>query len=810
MRRDELNLPEPPPYDRPSDHWMCGVRRDPCPNGPTRSGKCPLAAACQPKRSWAGKRRRIVVLGLVVVGLLMIYAASPSAAPKVFKPGNLATPHAQILSGTLTSDRCASCHESAATSPNVWFLSAGEGHADVSQTDRCLKCHHKTIEPSRAKLAHNLPFAKRRQIRNRIRLTSASEEDSWHDALPGPAVDQEDIACATCHREHGGANADLLAVTDAQCQTCHDNRFGSFATSHPQWEQWPYGRGGEIAFDHQSHMTKHFPGTQISGAVATFACESCHVVNEHNELTRSVSYETGCQSCHDDALKLESAKGFDLFALPTVPEPAANLAGEWPVAARGFMEGEITPLSDLLMRVDPSIADTIAQIPGRDLIKLDPNNPQTNASAATVAAAHRVLLLDLANQGHPALIKRGTQAGVSPKAMALLIRTLPPQILIQAYEKWFPETAETDLKVSRRTPVTQIRQVDFAKALTTPLREQPSILLPILSEEELLFGVPFISKRLQGNSVVQTQFDSARDNILLGQSGGNLSGNPNQASPGLSLPNNGLLPGSGAAMQTGPNQFHLSDQTGSSPQNGDDLLPTPQTNTGDSLLGDPLAAGDGLLADPLAIDPLATDPLATDPLATDPLATDPLNGRARIPGGNRAKSFSPSKMMPNGGWYRDDIRLAIGYRGSGHSDPVLKAIVEVVHQLPPNDLVRARLLSNRSVAACVSCHTGARDLKPEWQGRDLVGRKNGFTKFAHAAHLNVATIADCKHCHTVNTNSAQSKSPISLASFLDDSVATAHQGNEFLPINRQACAACHTPKAAGDSCVTCHRYHIHP
>jgi hypothetical protein len=30
---------------------------------------------------------------------------------------------------------------------------------------------------------------------------------------------------------------------------------------------------------------------------------------------------------------------------------------------------------------------------------------------------------------------------------------------------------------------------------------------------------------------------------------------------------------------------------------------------------------------------------------------------------------------------------------------------------------------------------------------------------------------------------------------------------DFASMSRDACAACHTPRAAGDSCVQCHRYH---
>ena len=32
--------------------------------------------------------------------------------------------------------------------------------------------------------------------------------------------------------------------------------------------------------------------------------------------------------------------------------------------------------------------------------------------------------------------------------------------------------------------------------------------------------------------------------------------------------------------------------------------------------------------------------------------------------------------------------------------------------------------------------------------------------------------------------------------------------HDFQPLGRDACAACHTPQAAGDACIDCHRYHV--
>ena len=257
MRRDDLSLAELPSGDRPGDRWMCGRGHDPCSQGPSCDGKCPLAEACRPRRTWTGLSRQIVwtVLAFVALGLFVATRSSISSA--VFKPGALSRPHAQILAGTMTSQRCSACHSQASTSPVSWFTSGAKGHRDVGQTDRCVDCHHATIDRQVAKSAHNLPLHVRQKIRASSTLASASSR-SWHDALPGPAVAQDDLECSVCHREHRGSDASLLDLSDTQCQTCHSDRFGSFADSHPDWMQWPYGRGGAIAFDHRTHMKKHF------------------------------------------------------------------------------------------------------------------------------------------------------------------------------------------------------------------------------------------------------------------------------------------------------------------------------------------------------------------------------------------------------------------------------------------------------------------------------------------------------------------------------------------------------------------------
>lgn len=673
MRREDFTLPDPPAIDRPGDRWECGVGgSSPCSRGPDANGRCPLSDSCHPRRTWHGRRKQLSLLTSLAVVLLVFVVAYSKREAEVFKPGDLATPHAQILAGTLASERCAACHGEAAESPLQWMWSSDSDHPPLTQSDRCLDCHHRTMDRSTAMFAHNLP----RQTREAIRLASTKdvhaaqeEHSSWNQWLPGPAVDQDNVACGACHREHHGATGDLLNVSDSQCQTCHSRRFGSFATSHPNWGRWPYGRGGDISFDHASHAGKHYPATIHDGAAAKFQCSDCHPRGSDGELMRSTSFEHACAGCHEAPLALETIAGVELLSLPSLETESAERIPEWPSAATGFYDGKVAPLADLLIRGDESVAAALREIPQQDFSRIAIEDHPSVQAAETIAVAHERLLKEIATGGQSVLVDRTLRMGVKRDTVLSLVRTISPQLVQEASKRWFRSDESSD-------------NVSSDSSLPTP-------------------GVdPSKSDRLDGD----------------------------------------LL-------------------------DGDDLL-------GESLLG-------------------------SDPLAGDPLA-EPLRLDADEIGGDLSPSFDVDQMLPAGGWYVDDERLSIRYRGSGHDDPVLKSVVEMISQLPPADRSRQALLQTPAVAACVECHPGAVSVRPTWVSRPLVGRRDQLTKYSHRSHLNVAQLSDCRHCHRIESANATNVRLVGAAKMM----------REFAPLSKQACVACHVPKAAGDNCTTCHRYHV--
>ena len=88
--------------------------------------------------------------------------------------------------------------------------------ASKGMTDKCLDCH---IFPG--------------------------EETSVHKAG----------TCNSCHGEHKASDAALVKFTDAQCHSCHEKKFTTFAASHPEFgKTYPHKRRTAINFDHNSHI----------------------------------------------------------------------------------------------------------------------------------------------------------------------------------------------------------------------------------------------------------------------------------------------------------------------------------------------------------------------------------------------------------------------------------------------------------------------------------------------------------------------------------------------------------------------------
>jgi hypothetical protein len=105
---------------------------------------------------------------------------------------------------------------------------------------------------------------------------------------------------------------------------------------------------------------------------------------------------------------------------------------------------------------------------------------------------------------------------------------------------------------------------------------------------------------------------------------------------------------------------------------------------------------------------------------------------------------------------------------------------------------------------CASCHsverTSSGQLAINWRAYNPTKVPRSFTEFSHGPHLLLPQLADCTACHALDTSADTS------ASYAD---LDPHRFvSEFAPLSKRGCAACHTATAAGDSCQSCHRYHV--
>ena len=159
-----------------------------------------------------------------------------------------------------------------------------------------------------------------------------------------------------------------------------------------------------------------------------------------------------------------------------------------------------------------------------------------------------------------------------------------------------------------------------------------------------------------------------------------------------------------------------------------------------------------------------------------------------------------------GGWYVEYYQLL--YRPLGHADPLLAGWLDFAAARAARDAWAMApfdaLADAGAPGNCGKCHsTDLRAdgrLRVNWQGMQLNPQEHRFTDFSHVSHFNLSGVRGCTDCHVLNSQAQY------LKGFEDRDPAT-FQAN-FTPIERQVCADCHVPELAGDSCTTCHNYHV--
>lgn len=504
----------PPKYFRPSDNWECGRLRSgtPCDCGPDATGKCRISGNlepsqakdyCKPRRSLWWRRRRLArAFGLIVVSILAILILS-GHDKEILVPGELSSPHAQILSHQTTENRCASCHELHATESVAAFLvQSWSGHVTdrQGQSIKCLDCHGQKLPNAKNFSPHDLPNSSLVAISRKS--TPATRWTSLAASLPSQQLISADLACSNCHIEHRGRLNDISFLSNEKCQSCHTNRFESFTQGHPEFTDYPNHREGRILFDHKSHASKHF-----ASKGASFDCRSCHFDESHPSVVgpvgRSVNYEKACAACHDQPLRNSLSDGILVIDLPSFDREkiaAAGLSlGAWPNEASLMTDGTLSPMLRWLLSGSKEGRAVLAKLPVRGkLSELSMSTAESLKLQVELANEIRLLVEELAKGGQPALQSRLTRAmhiqqatidtshnatlqtTVLSNKAALLSSGASPDIFRAAWSIWFEDqSVQMTQTIFPKSPVAAVSFGPNPNAQEDPLLEKD----PLLQDE---------------------------------------------------------------------------------------------------------------------------------------------------------------------------------------------------------------------------------------------------------------------------------------------------------------------------------------
>ncbi len=206
----------------------------------------------------------------------------------------------------------------------------------------------------------------------------------------------------------------------------------------------------------------------------------------------------------------------------------------------------------------------------------------------------------------------------------------------------------------------------------------------------------------------------------------------------------------------------------------------------DALFGD---EEDTVESESFEIDEIEDPEPDTAEATEDEDFTDP-----RLPSEDRAST---------GGWYLDEYQIR--YRPTGHADPFIKTWADVSTNQNTENFSRVfeNITNEESPGACFKCHSIDKvndGTKVNWKVRQSNPRNHEFNKFSHVAHFNLLQQDGCSTCHKFDKDADYA------SGFKDQDPLTF--ASNFQSISEQTCIQCHQEDKVGESCLTCHNYHI--
>ena len=294
------------------------------------------------------------------------------------------------------------------------------------------------------------PHGVARDVTETLTLATCERLGVYQPRPMKPAPDGK-LACSACHQEHHGTLHNLSEVTNAQCASCHQDSFADFVVAHPEFDNWPYRRRTRIAFDHATHMAKHFPASAPNGSPSTatgtsFDCRQCHLPSSDGRITAAASYETACASCHEQKIQQSFGEGLALLQLPMIDvsafDPEDLVVGEWPAEASTIFDGELPSLTRALLNADPFARSAIEQFgSGFEFLDVDASSVDDLEAVHDIVWGIKFLLHDLVEKGPSELVRRLEQAldtSLDASTGQQLIGHISPEAINQLQRAWFP------------------------------------------------------------------------------------------------------------------------------------------------------------------------------------------------------------------------------------------------------------------------------------------------------------------------------------------------------------------------------------
>lgn len=777
------------PYNRPNDSWI-----DVPIQTVSQSGE--LTTVIVRKRSLRAKRRIFTISCTgFTIGLLMILCSSPYSS-EFLVPGGLTSNHAQIFAGE-GSNRCSACHAAGNGSIASWLArTVAPDTADgLTQSELCMKCHDETLVAAAALNPHNVASDKLSAISNHYKQASFNSGTVFQPS----AIEHNNIACSACHREHHGSQTGLTALTDKQCQTCHQDSFHSFETGHPEFVSYPSTRRSRIAFDHSSHSMKHFPGKQTD-----FNCNQCHIDDAFQNVKKLASYEEACSTCHHQQIFESGRDGLALISLPMLDTNAIEAAdlkiGSWPLAATGDFDGAIPPIMRVMLAADPQAAEIFNRQGSEfDFSDIDPNNAADVADAVDLTWAIKRLLFELSLDG-PRAVKTRLESVLGLKIhddeLRKMVTNLDEPVFQNAVRRWLPNL---NVEITNH----RFGRTDVVHSTGNALKDialKQSKLAWWPTDEKLLMRAA-VDRGLLAENPLAGLIETNDEPVIQGPL-------PIVLAPTIPLPNQ-------------ENQQESIDK------------PTP-TNANirwKNIHSDPLSEPDLLAVNPLKLVgespnpetpalPIIKSPRPIQAGLVNSDDDDSLSSEDDKWQSNSRTDDSASKnesvkidrlpvVIPSG-WFRNDTLFQISYRPSGHADECIQSWIELVTRVadansrPETQQLFEKTISMTSIGLCRTCHTTDRlpdrTFTVNWQATYRDPSIRSFTRFAHGPHLIQPNLKDCSHCHTLDPESSNHES---FQGFDSAMVAS-----NFFPITKSNCVSCHQANKTSNRCTQCHSYHV--